>query len=137
MANFIQNAKENNQLINIFSGIIKSFIITFILIIILSAVLVNTNISEDIIGPAIFVITCISILVGAMSSIRKNGIVYGGIVGIAYVLTIYLLSSILGGEFGLTINSLILIILSILSGMLGGIIGVNIKNRGKEYKIDK
>ena len=131
MANFIQNAKENNQLINVFSGTIKSFIITFILIIILSAVLVNTNISEDIISPGIFVITCISILVGAMSSIRKNGIIYGGIVGIAYILAIYLLSSILGGEFCLSMNSLILIILSILSGMLGGIIGVNIKKHRK------
>lgn len=122
-----KNMPENNIVKNILTGIIKSFIITFILIMLISLILVNTNINESTIGPGIFIITCISIFVGAMSSIKSNGIINGGIVGIIYILTIYLLSSILNGEFGLTISSLILIVLSIFSGMIG-------RNSRSKYK---
>lgn len=122
-----KNMPENNIIKSILTGIIKSFVITFILIMLISIILVNTNINESIIGPGIFIITCISIFVGAMSSIKNNGIINGGIVGIIYILAIYLLSSIFNGEFGLTISSLILIILSILSGMVG-------RNSRSKYK---
>lgn len=127
MVNFMQNAKENNQLTDILSGIIKSFIITFVLIMLLSILLVNTSISENTISPGIFTITCISIFGGTVTSIRKQGIIAGSVVGISYIAIIYLLSSMLGGEFGLTLSSLILILLSIVFGIVGGVVGVNIK----------
>lgn len=132
MTNNMQNFKEINMIKNISAGVIKSFIITFILIMLISLLLVNTNISENIIGPGIFIITCISIFAGTMSSIKNNGIIYGGIVGIIYITSIYLLSSILNGEFGITISSLILMILSILAGATGGVTGVNIKKDRKK-----
>ena len=131
MTNNVQKVKEDKTIMKIIKGTITSFIITLILIMLISIILVNSNISENIISPGIFVITCISIFAGAMSSIRKNGIAYGGIIGIIYILTLYLLSSILNGEFNLTISSLILITLSIMSGIICGIVGVNIK---KGYK---
>ena len=119
MTKNMQNLKDDR--------IIKSFIITILLIMIIALVLVKTNVSENIIGPAIFIITSISIFAGAMSSIRKNGVVYGALIGIAYIILIYLLSSMLNGDFALNISSLILIFLSITSGIIGGVAGVNLR----------
>ena len=59
--------------------------------------------------------------------IKKNGIVYGGIIGIIYIIGLYIISSIVTTGFSLNMYSIIMIILSILAGMIGGIVGVNIK----------
>jgi len=59
--------------------------------------------------------------------IKKNGIINGMLVGLIYITVIYLLSSIVTGNFLLNITSIIMIITSVLTGALGGIIGVNKK----------
>lgn len=46
--------------------------------------------------------------------------------GFTVMLLLYLLSSIMGSGFMLSIHSIILIVSAIVSGMLGGMIGVNI-----------
>ena len=61
------------------------------------------------------------------SSIRKNGILNGGIIGLAYILFIYIASSITGSGFGLNKYSIIMMTLGIFAGMIGGIVGVNLK----------
>ena len=62
-----------------------------------------------------------------MSNVRKNGIINGSMVGLIYILTIYILSSLVKGSFLLNTHSIIMIIGSALAGALGGIIGVNRK----------
>ena len=62
-----------------------------------------------------------------MSTIKKNGIINGAIIGVIYIITIYILSSIIEGTFSLNRYSIMMIIGSILAGALGGIIGVNKK----------
>ena len=61
------------------------------------------------------------------AKIRKNGLINGGIIGGAYILIIYLISSILNWKFGLEIQSIIMIVIGMIFGILGGIIGVNKK----------
>ena len=56
------------------------------------------------------------------SSIRKNGILNGGIIGLTYILFIYLASSVTGSGFSLNIYSIIMMALGILAGMIGGIV---------------
>ena len=58
--------------------------------------------------------------------INKNGLKNGGIIGLGYVLILYLLSSISEATFALTKYSVLTIIIYILAGMIGGIIGVNL-----------
>lgn len=126
----INQSDENNKITSIIKGIIISLIITILSLVIFSMILANTNIGEDTIMPTTTIITGISILVGSIISvlkIKKNGILNGAIVGLIYIITIYILSSIVNGEFTVNLNSLILIIVTIISGMVGGIIGVNIK----------
>ena len=111
-------------------GIIISFALTLISVFIFSIVLTYTNIPESTIFPVIVFITALSILVGSSIStikIHKNGILNGGIIGIVYILILYLISSITSTGFALNIQSIILMISATIAGMLGGIVGVNIK----------
>ena len=121
---------ENKTLINILKGVGISLIATVIMLIIFSIILTYTNIQESAINPVIMIITAISILIGSSLGnikIKKNGLINGGLIGGIYIITIYLISSILNWRFSLNIQSVIMIITAVVFGILGGIIGVNKK----------
>ncbi|MBR3613644.1 MAG: TIGR04086 family membrane protein [Clostridia bacterium] len=106
-----------------------SILITIILIFILSLLISNTSMSEDFINPGIIIISSISIMVGAIrvsKSKKEKGIINGAILGGIYMLTMYLISSIVLKDFSIGIQSLIMIIGGIIGGVVGGIIGVNL-----------
>ena len=115
---------------NIFKGTGISLLITFILLVIFSIILTYTNVSENTITPVIIVVSGISILIGSSIGnikMQKNGILNGGLVGGIYILILYTISSILNWDFGLNLQSIIMIIVGIVFGILGGIVGVNKK----------
>ena len=123
---------EESELKKILVGIIKgsifSIIISAILLLIFAVLLSYTNLSENTMLPVTLVVTGVSILIGSMIStrkIRKNGILNGGMVGIIYIIALYLISSLFLAGFNLTFNSFIMLITGIITGMIGGIIGVN------------
>ena len=121
---------ENKTLINILKGVGISLIATVIMLIIFSIILTYTNIQESAINTVIMIITAISILIGSSLGnikIKKNGLINGGLIGGIYIITIYLISSILNWKFSLNIQSVIMIITAIVFGIFGGIIGVNRK----------
>lgn len=121
---------ENKTIINILKGVGISLIATVIMLIIFSIILTYTNIQESAINPVIMIITAISILIGSSLGnikIKKNGLINGGLIGGIYIITIYLISSILNWKFSLNIQSIIMIITAVIFGILGGIIGVNRK----------
>lgn len=131
MTKMSENIGENgNNIKRVIKGSAFSIIITLIGLLIYSIILSYTNVAETTMPTIIIIITAISILIGSTistSNIKKNGIVNGMLVGIIYIVTIYLLSSIITENFLLTTNSIIMIIASVLTGALGGIIGVNKK----------
>lgn len=132
MKNAISNTKNTakySSTIIIFKGIIVSFALTLISLFILALVLTYTNVQDTIVPLATIIITAISILIGSSIStikIKRNGIINGGIVGVIYILTIYLTSSIVEVGFTLSLKSIIMIIIGIMSGIIGGIVGVNL-----------
>ena len=116
--------------IYIAKGTGMALIISVICLIVFSLILTYTNISETMIEPVTIAITSISILLGSFlgnMKIRKNGLLNGGLVGIAYLLILYLVSSLLNWNFGLNIQSIIMIAIGIVFGILGGVLGVNKK----------
>lgn len=127
----MENLKKNEfsrNLIRIIKGSVMAILTSLILLFIFAMLLTFTSIKENIINPVIIVISGISILIGSSIStlkIRKNGLLNGGLVGLIYIVTIYILSSVTGSGFNLSLNSVIMIVVSIVAGMLGGIIGVN------------
>mgnify|MGYP003373715768 FL=1 len=131
MINMSENISENgNNIKRIIKGSIFSIVITLIGLLVYSIILSYTSISESTMPATIIIITAVSILIGSTistSNIKKNGIVNGVLVGIIYIAIIYLISSIVTGNFLLNTNSIIMVIASVLTGALGGIIGVNKK----------
>lgn len=109
--------------------IIISIILSILLMIILSVIISQTSISETIITPGIIAISSISIMIGGIrvsKAKKQKGIINGALLGIIYMIGIYLISSIILKDFSLTYKSLIMILGGILGGALGGIIGVNL-----------
>ena len=79
--------------------------------------------------PVVITISGISILIGSSISslkIKKQGMLNGALVGLIYIMFIYILSSILLAGFAIDTNSIIMIAVSVATGMIGGIIGVNL-----------
>ena len=112
----VHQVTENNFLANIFKGIGIAFAITLILLLIFSAVLTFSNISESVISPVIITATAISILIGSSignNKIKKNGLLNGALVGIIYMVIIYLISSLLNWRFSLNLQSIIMIVVGI------------------------
>jgi putative membrane protein (TIGR04086 family) len=92
--------------------------------------LTYTNIQENTIEPVTIVITGISILLGSTignRKMKKNGLINGAIIGGIYMISIYLVSSLLNSNFSLNGLSIIMIVVGMIFGVLGGIIGVNQK----------
>ncbi len=122
--------EKNNIFIKILKGVGISFTFTLISLTIFSALLTYTSLSESLIQPVVISVTGISILAGSFFATRKvgkNGIIKGISVGLIYILLIYFISSIVnGGNFALTMGSVIMISIGTLCGAIGGIIGVNI-----------
>ena len=121
---------ENKNLISIIKGVTISLIATFILLIIFAAILTYTNIQENTIAPVVIIITAVSLLIGSTignRKIQKNGLLNGAMVGLIYILFLYLISSILNGNFSLNIASIIMIIVSIFFFFFVGVVAVNKK----------
>ncbi len=126
----IEDISKDKSSIKIIKGTVISIILSLILLTIYAALLSYTSISESTMVPVIITITGISILIGSSISsmhIKKQGMLNGALVGLIYMLTIYILSSIFLSSFEININSIIMIAVGIVTGMIGGIIGVNMK----------
>lgn len=116
--------------IRVIKGSAFAVVLTLILLLIYSAILTYTKLNESTMPVFIIGITAISILTGSLMSsvnIKKNGIINGALVGLIYIVVIYLLSSIATKSFSLNMYSIIMIVISIVAGAIGGIIGVNKK----------
>lgn len=122
--------KEKNNYISILKGSLLAIVITIVCLTIYAAILTYTSVSENTIVPVVLVVSAISILIASSISARKlkkQGMINGGIIGLIYILAIYLLSSILSAEFSLNTSSILMILVCIITGMVGGIIGINMK----------
>lgn len=121
---------QNKLFVNIMKGVGIALLSTVVSLMIFSVILTYTNISEQVINPVTIVITGISILIGSSIGnikIKKNGLINGALVGLFYMVIIYLVSSILNWNFSFNLYSIIFIVVGVIFGMLGGIIGVNRK----------
>ena len=120
--------EENKTVIQILKGIGISLITTLVFLVIFALILTYTQVEEKTINPVIIVITALSILIGSSIvniKIKKNGLINGAIIGGAYMLIIYLISTILNWKFGLNAQSIIMIVVGVIFEILGGILGVN------------
>lgn len=119
----------NKNMMRVIKGSTFAIIISLILLLIYASILTYTNVSETTMVPVVITIAGISILIGSSISsfnIKKQGMLNGALVGLIYILFIYILSSILVSGFSIDMKSIVMIIVGVLAGMIGGIIGVNL-----------
>lgn len=129
MNNINKLVKNNNtNTKEIIKGYICSIITSVIFLFIYAVVLVNTNVQESTMKVVIIIITGLSILIGSSLSslkIKKNGLFNGIVVGIIYIMSLYVLSSIAISGFAINLSTVIMIMVGIVLGGIGGIVGVN------------
>jgi putative membrane protein (TIGR04086 family) len=126
----VNENNSQNTILKVLKGSLLAILASVLMLIILAAFLTYTNVNESVIPTVLIIITGISILIGSQittSSIKKNGILNGILVGTIYIIMLYLLSSAISKNFSLNNYSIIMIATSIIIGGLGGIIGVNRK----------
>lgn len=119
-----------NNIIKILKGSFCAIIISIISLVIFATVLTCTDVKENTIPAVVIILSLISIIIGSSISsrkIKKRGIINGAIVGIIYIASIYLVSSISIVGFSLNLYSIIMILGATIAGMIGGVVGVNLK----------
>ena len=124
------NDSIKQNLISIIKGVAISITFTMVFLLIFSAILTYTNVSEQWTNPVIIVLTAISILIGSSIGslkLKKNGILNGATIGLIYFLVIYLISSIMSSNFSINSQMIITVIIGTVFGIIGGIIGINKK----------
>ena len=117
----IEIMQEGNNIMRLLKGSLFAFVTTLVLLCIYSFILTFTNVSEKTMATCTIIITCMSILIGSSASmvkIKKAGIINGGLIGLIYMIVIYLFSSVLQTGFNLNVNSMIIIVCGILAGMV-------------------
>ena len=100
----------NKNIFRVIKGSGFAIIISLILLLIYASLLTTTNISETTMTPVVITISGISILIGSSISsfkIKKQGMLNGALVGLIYMLLIYLLSSILVTGFTIGMETII------------------------------
>lgn len=120
---------KNNYKICLKSLAISVFI-TLLLLFVLSLILALTSVKENMMSFGIIFISTISILLGsffASKKIKEKGIIYGAVIGLCYMLILYLASSLINSNFELTVKAVSMFLFGILGGAVGGILGVNLK----------
>ena len=128
--NILQGNNDNLKanIIRIIKGSLLSIIVSVIFLIVFAMLLTYTSLSENTITPIVLAIVGLSILLGSYLStkkINKKGILNGAMVGIIYMLILYIISSVIFMDFSINASSIIMIVCGIIAGIIGGIIGVN------------
>ena len=122
--------ENKNRFFYIGKGVLGSFFLTLILILVLGIISTFFEVSASIKAACFIVITSLSIIYGSIYSTRKvqkKGWFIGIMVALLYIFIIYLVA-IISGTRGFAINStdLFMIGLASLVGSLSGMLGINL-----------
>lgn len=107
-----------------------SYILTLILVLIISFLLTYTALKETIIPLLNTIIIIISITIGAIYiaiKIGEKGWLNGGILGILYFLILLLLNFLFVKPFTFDVFSLSKFFMAVFTGIIGGVLGINLK----------
>lgn len=108
-------------------------LVTAFLLLLFSFVMSRVNLSFALINP----LSTLSLVAGCFAaglfagrSIRENGILVGGVCGL--LVSLFLLLAALGYSPQVGIPALLKTVIAVLSGAVGGVLGVNMRVKGKK-----
>jgi len=106
-----------------------SVLISVVLLLITSLVGTFVPLSEKMIFIVVNIISVLSVFLSGIiaSAIYKSkGLLFGAVAGIIYSIFVYILGALVYMNFGISLNTLIGLVISIISGAFGGVTGVNL-----------
>ena len=106
-----------------------SVLISVVLLLIASLVGTFVPLSEKMILIVVNIISVLSVFLSGIiaSAIYKSkGLLFGAVAGIIYSIFVYILGALVYMNFGISLNTLIGLVISIISGAFGGVTGVNL-----------
>ena len=122
--------ENKNKFVYIGKGVLGSFFLTLVLILILGVVSSFLDVSVSIRAACFIVITSLSVIYGSIYStrkIQKRGWFIGILVSLLYIFIIYLVAIISGSrEFAVKMTDLFMIGLALIVGCLSGMLGINL-----------
>lgn len=121
-----KTTSQNKKFIYVLESLLFSYIITALLLLIVSFLMLNFELSGGVISGIINATYIISALMGgffAGKRIEQKKFIWGLVVGVFYFIILMLVSLLMNREGSLPIGSLMsVLVMTGLSGMLGGMI---------------
>lgn len=115
--------------IDILKSLGLAFLLTIILLLILTTLLTFTSLKEDNITLINTIIMILSIVVGSISlafKVDEKGWLNGGLIGILYFVILVLINFLFIKPFIFDIYTIGKLFICLISGAIGGMIGVNL-----------
>ncbi len=125
-----QKEQEANRAIQIVVDLAKGYFITFLAIIIYSALLTFTNMTDSYIMFVVLATTILATSYIGYQFAKKSesrGLLWGILGGLAYGLIFIALGFFASEVYALDSRTLFVLLFSVVSGGMGGIIGINSK----------
>ena len=122
--------KESDYALYLLKGILISYLVTFLILTIISLLLTYTNLKESSIPILTTVVMIVSIVLGSIYltlKIGEKGWLNGGIIGLLYIVILIILNKIFIKPFMFNMYFITKIIVSLVIGIIGGMIGINLK----------
>lgn len=120
--------RKANAMVNIFKGLMRAVFVTLIGVFILSVIMMIKDIELTALGVCWVVITCISIVFGAIYSAKKNGEhgwLIGLMVGLFYYIILLIITLFLKEEAGFGLYDFYRMVIALSIGLFSGMLGVN------------
>lgn len=114
----------------VMKGLGFAYLLTLIILLVYNALLTFTSMSGDTITMATSFITTISAAFGgfyASKKIKEKGLIFGVIVGLMYIVLVFLTVFLVQDKFVFDMSMLYRILLMGAAGGIGGVLGVNFK----------
>lgn len=122
---------QKADLFDVIKALLFSLFFAIAFVVIFAIVVKYAELTEKPIAIVNIVLKVVSVLLGCLLGIRtqKNGAIKGFIVGLLFVLTTYLVFSLINGKFESGALTIFDVLAGAISGIISGIIAVNIRGR--------
>ncbi len=110
-------------------GVLRAAVITTILLVIYAIIMTFTDVSKQVTSVYYLLVTCLSVIYGAIYSAKKNnknGWLVGMLVAFLYMLLLYIISTVIFKDVSLGTKELLRMAIAVMVGALSGMLGINI-----------
>lgn len=121
--------ESRTLVLNCGKGVLRAFFVTLILLLVLSLISANFDVSSGIRSSGLLITTLLSVMYGAIYASKKTahkGWLNGLLVSIFYMVIFYIVAIVGGRDAALSLNDFFRVLLAVAVGTLAGMLGINI-----------